>query len=285
MESNKLFKLVEDRLKNITPEYKIETEIILNKLFNLNKIDFIIPKNIDYKAKEPFLDEIIIRREKREPLQYIFNEQNFMGYNFYINENVLIPRSDTEILVEKAIELIKSFNEENNIKILDLGTGSGCITISLANEFENIDFFALDISEKALEVTNKNIKKLARYNNINLIQSDKFNYFKDKNIKFNLIISNPPYIPKRDFFNLEPEVKNYEPTLALVGDENNGTYFYEYIALEAPNYLKNNSYILCEIGINQKELINNIFNKYKKVEFFNDYNNIPRVILANYIKK
>lgn len=285
MESNKLFKLVEDRLKNITPEYKIETEIILNKLFNLNKIDFIIPKNIDYKAKEPFLDEIIIRREKREPLQYIFNEQNFMGYNFYINEHVLIPRSDTEILVEKAMELIKSFNEENNIKILDLGTGSGCITISLANEFENIDFFALDISEKALEVTNKNIKKLARYNNINLIQSDKFNYFKDKNIKFNLIISNPPYIPKRDFFNLEPEVKNYEPTLALVGDENNGTYFYEYIALEAPNYLKNNSCILCEIGINQKELINNIFNKYKKVEFFNDYNNIPRVILANYIKK
>ena len=199
------------------------------------------------------LEDGIKRLNNGEPVQYIVGNVDFYGYKINVNKNVLIPRFETEELVFKTINLIKKiFNE--NIKILDIGTGSGCISIALKKEIPGLDITAVDISEDALVVAKNN----ALENNceINFIKSDLFNNIDDK---YDLIISNPPYISYDE--QIIDIVKKNEPHLALYA-KNNGLYFYEEIIKNSSNYLNDKNIIAFEIGYLQANEIKKMAHKY-----------------------
>lgn len=207
------------------------------------------------------------------PIQYITNKQEFMKMNFYVDENVLIPQPDTEILVE---EVIKKFNNKSNLKILDLCTGSGAIAISLAKYIKNAEVIASDISEEALKIASKNAIK----NNVK-ISLVKSNMFENIFQTFDIIVSNPPYIDKKTLKMLPADVK-CEPEIALDGGED-GLDFYRIIAENAHRYLQKGGYIFLEIGFNQKNDVINILekqNKFKNIKCVKDFANNDRVIIA-----
>lgn len=198
------------------------------------------------------INDAIKRLEKGEPVQYIVGNVDFYGYKFYVNKDVLIPRFETEELVEKTTTYIKKYYNKK-INILDIGTGSGCIAITLKHKIDaNVD--AVDISEKALEVAKKNA--LENKVDINFIHS---NIFENVKNKYDLIISNPPYISYSE--EIMDIVKNNEPKEALYAS-NDGLYFYEEILKNANKYLKNNGMIAFEIGYKQADKIIEIAKKY-----------------------
>ena len=199
------------------------------------------------------LEDGIKRLNNGEPVQYIVGNVDFYGYKINVNKNVLIPRFETEELVFKTINLIKK-NLNKNIKVLDIGTGSGCISIALKKEIPGLDITAVDISEDALVVAKNN----ALENNceINFIKSDLFNNIDDK---YDLIISNPPYISYDE--QIMDIVKKNEPHLALYA-KNNGLYFYEEIIKNSSNYLNDKNIIVFEIGYLQANEIKKMSHKY-----------------------
>ena len=199
------------------------------------------------------LSKAIKRLEQGEPVQYIVGDVNFYGNIIKVNNNVLIPRPETEELVEKTSVLIKELFSDN-INILDIGTGSGCISIALKKIFPNSIVEGIDISEEALEIAKDNAKE----NNvdINFYQSD---IFSNINNKYDCIISNPPYLKEGDY--IMDIVKNNEPHLALYAEEK-GLYFYKIILKEANKYLRERFIIALEIGENQKEDILKIAEQY-----------------------
>lgn len=280
MKANELYKNVSDFLSSITDEKSQETEIILKDLFNLNKKDFILESIIDFdNSKKLVLDAVLEKRKQRIPLQYILEKQSFRSYEFFVDNRVLIPRPETEILVDLIIEKVKEINLQKPC-ILDLGTGSGCIAISLAKEISDADVYALDISEQALEVAKINSDKILQKNEIKFLNSDKLEIFKNQDIRFDIIVSNPPYIPYHDYVSLDLEVKNNEPFLALVDKDSDGLSFYRYLAEMGKNYLTTNGYIFCELGINQAKEISEIFKDFSEVKIFDDYSGIQRHFYA-----
>ena len=207
-----------------------------------------------YIHPEDNLDEAIKRLEAGEPVQYIVGDVDFYGNIIKVNKNVLIPRRETEELVEKTIEYIKKLFPNQNISMLDIGTGSGCIPITLKKHFPNSNISAVDISEDALKVAVDN--SLSNNVNINFIQS---NIFEKVSGKYHCIISNPPYIKEDE--EIMDIVKNNEPHLALYAP-NEGLYFYEEILKEANKYLEDKFIIAFEIGETQGEDILAIAGKY-----------------------
>ena len=212
------------------------------------------------KNQEEKYQENIEKLIKGIPLQHITHSQEFMKMDFYVNEDVLIPRPDTEILVEEVIKITKRLNRPN---VLDLCTGSGAIAVSVAKYAPNAQVYASDISSKALDVDKKNAK--LNKVKINFIES---NLFKNMpKIKFDIIVSNPPYIRKYDIPNLDKEVQN-EPVIALDGGID-GLKYYREIAHDAFDYLKYNGYLCLEIGYDQKEDVIDIIENEKK--YINTY--------------
>ena len=216
----------------------------------------------------------VLKRSKREPVAYITGFAGFMGFEFKVNKNVLIPRPETEILVETVLKLSE---KENKNLVLDLCTGSGCIAVSLAKlgKFRNVT--ASDISFSALEIAQEN----AQINNaldINFIESDIFDKIGDKN--FDMIVSNPPYISDEEYNTLEPELK-YEPKIALTARDG-GLFFYGEIACQAVKYLKNDGFILLELNAYKADEVGRIFsdNGYKNIEITKDYAGLPRILKA-----
>lgn len=197
------------------------------------------------------LEEGLDKLKKGEPVQYIVGNVDFYDVNLLVNKDVLIPRFETETLVEKTINYAKNLNTP--LDILDIGTGSGAIAITLAKHL-NSNVLATDISEKALEIAQKNAKR----NNVKISfkQSNLFHHIKGK---FDIIISNPPYIAKDEI--IDPLVKNNEPPLALYAD-NNGLYFYQNILQNINPYLKEKSLIAFEIGMTQSKAITEIAKTY-----------------------
>jgi len=240
-------------------------------------VEFVSKKSFETASLHPLTDvqmlrcrEIAQKRATHYPLQYIFGEWDFMGLSFKVNENVLIPRADTEVSVEKALELI---NE--NSKVLDLCCGSGCIGISLA-KFASANVTCLDISEKAVEITKENAKLNGV--DVDVVCADGLEYHKNIN-NLDLLISNPPYLTKEDMEGLQAEVK-YEPALALYGGDD-GLKFYREISAKYYNSLKNGGYIIFEIGATQGEAVSNMLKeKYKEIEIINDYAGLNRVVVA-----
>lgn len=261
-----LRKIGKDKLNsNKIDDANIKTDILLQYVFGLNKTELIINCNEEVEEEKKniflkFIEEII----EGNPVQYITHEQEFMNLKFYVDENVLIPQPDTEILVEEVLKCISEIKDKEKIEILDMCTGSGAIAISIKKHTEhlnkNIDVYALDISEKALEIAKKNA--INNNVNINFILSDMFSKLKQKD--FDIIVSNPPYIETEIIIGLSKEVQN-EPHLALDGGKD-GLDFYRVIAKEGYTYLNEKGCILLEIGYNQKEKVMELFEKNKKYD-------------------
>lgn len=265
---------------------------LLEYVTGVSKSDFFFKKSdeISDSCYERYI-ELIERRSKRVPLQHITNRQNFFGYDFYVDSNVLIPRQDTEVLIEKILEVIEAnFNVEisSDISILDMCTGSGCIAITVYKELIkrgfNIDATAVDLSKDALAVTEKNVENLvgikALNNTFHIIESDMFSNI-NNNRSYDIIVSNPPYIPTRDIEKLEPEVRDYDPIMALDGDTD-GLRFYRRIIEESSNYLNNNGFIAFEIGYNQGDDVKSLLEEkgYKDIHIYKDLGGLDRVIIG-----
>ena len=263
-----------DKLKNID-NYR---NICINMLAEILAKDNVYIRvhyldNVDERSVERFKNNIQNFLEGI-PIQYINNKAYFMGLEFYVDENVLIPRFETEILVEEMIKIIK---KDSLLKILDLCTGSGAIAISLKKYLNNIEIMASDISDKALMVAKKNASKIGV--DVKFIESDLFNNI---NGKFDLIVSNPPYIKKSVIPSLDKQVRN-EPILALDGGKD-GLDFYRKISYEAKKFLNNNGYLCFEIGYDQRKDVEDILlqNGYINIYSKKDYGGNDRIIICKY---
>ena len=264
--------LKQNNIENST----LKAKILLANILNVKKEYLLIHSEEEIKQEDKIKYENCIKELiKGKPLQYITNKQEFMGLDFYVDENVLIPQPDTEILVEKAIEIAETTQKN---KILDMCTGSGCIAISLAKKINNAQIIAVDISNNALNVANKNAINNNVENKIKFINSDMFNNIEEK---FDIIVSNPPYIETETINKLEIEVQN-EPHLALDGGID-GLKFYKIIANNAFEYLNENGYLLLEIGYNQQNSVTQLLQdigKYKNIETVKDLGGNYRVVIA-----
>lgn len=259
--------------------YSIEARVLIKYILNKNEINIIANENIELSNEnKKQLLESIEKIKKGYPLQYITHYQEFMGIKFEVNENVLIPQPDTEVLVEKTIKIVqKCYPKEDNrnIKILDLCTGSGAIAISLKKYLPSVQVFASDISKKALEIAKTNAKK--NDVQIKLIES---NMFENINEKFDIVVSNPPYIKTDEITKLSNQVQN-EPRLALDGGKD-GLDFYRIIQKNIKNYLYENGILLMEIGYDQGQAVASMFKNSKLVK---DYAGKDRVIMWNLIRE
>ena len=218
------------------------------------------------------------RLKDEEPIQYILNKQEFMGFEFYVDENVLIPQPDTEILVEEVVDISKKINNNSNeLRVLDMCTGSGAIAISLSKLIENASVSASDISDGALNVAKENAIKNSV--NIEFYKSDLFNDI-SKNVKFDIIVSNPPYIQTEVIKGLSKEVQS-EPFIALDGGED-GLVFYREIIKNAKDYIIEDGYLALEIGYDQKESVTNLLreNGYKNIYSKTDLAGNDRVVVG-----
>ena len=271
-----LKKEINNLKENNIEDSTLKAKILLANILKVKKEYLLIHSEEEVKQEDKIKYENCIKELiKGKPLQYITNNQEFMGLNFYVDENVLIPQPDTEILVEKAIEIAETTQKN---KILDMCTGSGCIAISLAKKINNAQITAVDISNSALNVANKNVINNNVENKIIFINSDMFNNIEEK---FDIIVSNPPYIETETINKLEIEVQN-EPHVALDGGID-GLKFYKIIANNAFEYLNENGYLLLEIGYNQQESVTQLLQdtgKYKNIETIKDLGGNYRVVIA-----
>ena len=234
-------------LEKISDTPRLDVELFLQKA--LGGVDRIyIHLNLNKELTTEQYDEFIKYINDRvngRPVAYIVGNREFMGLDFFVKEGVLIPRPDTETLVEEIIELCK--NKSEQINILDIGTGSGSITVSLAKYIENSKVMSFDISDIPLEVGKINAINNEVDNKIEFVKSDVFSAIKDTEKQFDVIVSNPPYIPKKDIETLHTQVKDYEPYNALEGGED-GLDFYRQITKESIDYLKQGGILAYEVG-------------------------------------
>ena len=268
-------------LEIISDTPRLDVEIFLQKA--LGDVDRIyIHLNLNKELTKEQYDEFlgyINDRINGKPVAYIVGNREFMGLDFFVKEGVLIPRPDTETLVEEIIQLCKNKNEE--INIVDIGTGSGAITVSLAKYIKNSKITSLDISDIPLEVGKINAVNNGVDNRIEFLKSDVFTAIKNTEKKFDIIVSNPPYIPKKDIETLHTQVKDYEPYNALEGGED-GLDFYRQITEESVQYLKQGGILAYEVGHDQSEDVSKIMKHhgYDKIYTKKDIQGIDRVVIG-----
>lgn len=255
--------------------------ILMSEAFNISRTDYFMKSGDECtdNARTELFDSMIERRVRREPLQYITGHAYFMGYEFRVTPDVLIPRFDTEILVEKSLEYAS-----DGMKVLDMCTGSGCIAVSYALQcrergYDNVEVNAVDISSAALSVAADNAMRAGV--DINYIRSDMFTGVSGI---YDMILSNPPYIPTRDIEELEPEVRTSEPVGALDGHED-GLFFYRILAAESPSHLKAGGRLIMEIGYNQADDVCSLLeqNKFADIEVIKDLAGHDRVVCGRRI--
>lgn len=258
-------------------EPKMKARLLMQYVLNKPR-EYLVIYDKKELAKQENADyvENINKLIKGIPLQHITHQQEFMKMNFYVDNNVLIPRADTEILVEEVIKIAQKINAK---KILDMCTGSGAIAVSLAKYLPQTQITAVDISEKALKIAKKNAKTNKVENQITFVLSNLFENLQKE--KYDIIVSNPPYIKKEELKTLDKEVKK-EPILALDGGLD-GLNFYRAIIKQNDDYLKFGGYLCFEIGYNQKEDVVNLINKedmyidvYSKKDLFEN----DRIVVA-----
>jgi release factor glutamine methyltransferase len=267
------------------PNYHHETLLIISFVTGIPHLELNLHHNKMLSSKQnDEIESILQRRIKREPLQYIFGVSNFYGLSFKLSPAVLIPRPETELLVERIIQDC-SFLEEKELtkpkKLLDIGTGSGCIAITLAKYLPKWKIDASDISLEALKVAKGN----ASLNGVSIEfhHSDLFANIPAlelKGAKYDVIVSNPPYIPEGEYVALQPEITLYEPKIALVA-ENKGVFFYEQILMKGKEFLNDEGKVYFEIGATQSDDIIRIAeqNGYRVVDILRDYQDFVRVLV------
>lgn len=263
----------------------IDAWLLLQYVTGINRMMYLMEPDKSVSNEDTLAyHEVIARRATHYPLQYITHTQEFMGLDFYVDERVLIPRQDTEVLVEMALEFLK-----DGMTVLDMCTGSGCILISLASNRRLTSGLGVDLSEGALEVAQKNARANG-FDQLQWIQSSLFEAFendldKSDKLQVDVIVSNPPYIESEVIPTLMPEVRAHEPMMALDGFED-GLYFYREITANAPAYLKNKGYLLFEIGYNQGEAVADLMRMtgFVNIQIKKDLAGLDRVVYGQWIE-
>ena len=264
-------------LEKISDTPRLDVELTLQKILDVDRIYIHInlDKELEDKDYEKFI-ELINQRLNGRPVAYIVENREFMGLDFFVKEGVLIPRPDTEVLVEEIIDICK---EKESVNILDIGTGSGAITVSLAKYIKKSKIISVDINDIPLEVGKINAINNKVDEKIQFIKSDLFKNI-DKSMKFDVIVSNPPYIPKKEIETLHKQVKDYEPYQALYGGED-GLDFYREITLKSIEYLKEGGILAYEVGHDQANDVCDIMsNYYGKIYTKKDIQCIDRVVIG-----
>ena len=253
---------------------ELDARLILKEILSFDDKELIINEN--FNIPERFIKEIFAigeRRLKGEPISKIFKKRDFYKSTFIISNDVLDPRPETELIVEIANNFIKK-NEVKNI--LDLGTGSGCILLSVLKENKMINGLGIDLSKEAINIAQKNSKKLRLDKQSNFLIS---NWMEAINFKYDIVVSNPPYIASKEIEKLSKEVKNFDPFLSLDGGED-GLNCYRVIVEDLKRVINKNAIIIIEIGYNQSNSVEEIFknNDFKLLKKYNDINGLDRVL-------
>ena len=254
--------------------YEFDARQLLFFVFSIDANQYLLNQSMPFGEEEEkkvnSYFEAIQKRSEKIPLQYITGEQNFCGLDFYVNENVLIPRLDTEVLVEKILEY-----EEPGQRVMDMCTGSGCIAITL-QKLGGFQVMAVDISEEALTLARKNAQR--NQAQVTFFQSNMFEQLSNTS-KVEVIVSNPPYIESKVVDELDDEVKKYEPRLALDGMED-GLHFYRILAREGKRFLNEGGRLYVEIGFDQAEAVKEIFGAqgFLDIQVYKDLAGLDRVV-------
>ena len=265
-----LTKNYQDLLNHNIQTAKIDTEVILADVLKISRVNLITKQNtVLNQGQEDLFAKFIKRRKQQEPVAYILNKKEFWNENYYVDKRVLIPRPETEILIEMLLKKVK--DKSKVFQILDLGCGSGCLLISCLKEFNKSLGLGIDISSLALEVAKKNIQTHKINSRAKLLKLDLFKL--DIKKKFDFILSNPPYLTSSEYRNLSKDVKDYEPKQALVGGFD-GILYYKKIISFSKSSLKKNGFLALEIGDGQykeiKKLLTNhsfrILDKYQLID-------------------
>ena len=275
--SNDIIDEAADYLSTITDSPKLESEILLADILKKDRLDFYKRNlSIDHLAYKKYRS-LLSERQKGKPLAYLTGKKEFWSLSLEVNEAVLIPRPETELLVEKCLSFIQKINNPN---VLELGTGSGAISIALAKESPLIRFTAIDISTKALEIAKKN----AVDNHVNNILFNISDWFSEINEKFNIIVSNPPYVDKDELTKDELDNLYYEPDIALYSKDS-GQSAIKHIIRNSHGYLRKNGLLLLEHAYNQKDFCQNELkqNDYAEIKTYDDLNHLPRVTIGRKI--
>lgn len=258
-----------------------ETELLFTEILSCNRSQLYLERKRKLSLEDSArIAGVLRRRIFGEPIQYILGKTEFMGLEFKVSPAVLIPRPDTEELVETVLR----YGRGGELEILDVGTGSGCIAVSLAKLLPFVKICAVDISLAALEIAKQNAQLHGILNRINFLNCDLFPPLEQYGIKYDIIISNPPYIKTKIIQTLEVEVQR-EPREALDGGED-GQDFYRRIIRESPAYLRRSGLLILEIGFGQKEELEKIFSAekiFEVKEVIKDYNGIDRVVVSQII--
>ena len=257
-------------------EAKVEVRLLIEHFAGYSLVDILMGKKLTEDKLKIVEEKAKLRAKTHEPIQYIIGLADFMGEKFLVNKDVLIPRDETELLVRKAIEIIK----ENNFKmVLDMCTGSGCIACMIA-KLTNSQAMGVDISTEAIHTAFKNMEKFGLYNRAIFRKSDFYSKIREDE-KFDLIVSNPPYIPPKEKETIQEEV-SYEPDLALYTTDEKGLAFYEKIIKDAPKFLNKGGYLMFELGIGQSTSVAQLMKKagFENIKVLKDLANIDRVILG-----
>ena len=280
MNTLKLLNLGSDKLKQkqiVT--YRLDSEILLSKVLKKKREDLLI--NLNQKINPSQItkyNKFIIRRSNNEPIAYILKEKEFWSKNFYVSKDTLIPRPETELMVEKLVKIYK----DKSISILDIGTGSGCILISLLSELRHSRGTGIDISKNAILIAKRNADRHGMHINLKFLNkslSDNFNQ------KFDLIVSNPPYIMRKDIKNLNDDIKKYEPIIALDGG-NDGLDLIKKVIYKTREILKINGMLALEVGNEQCKKVSKILikNNFKIEHTIKDYKNNIRCLFSRFLK-
>jgi release factor glutamine methyltransferase len=262
------------------PDAAKDVELLLCEILKCKKMDlYMNSRNTIPQEQIDAFNSYIARRLKREPVAYILGKKGFLDYEVLVDRNVLIPRPETELLVETCFDMIKK--DVKGYEILDLCTGSGVIAVGVARKYPFVKMTASDISKKALQTAKKNAEKYKVANNIKFLQSDLFRGL-DKEKKFHLIISNPPYVAREEMKSLMDDVRLFEPKEALDGGKE-GLKFYREIIKRAPYYLNTGGFLALEAGYNQAGMLKTMFmesGKFDIIKTVRDYAMIDRIIIV-----
>tara|TARA_B100000963_G_scaffold358632_1_gene383741 strand:- start:1840 stop:2682 length:843 start_codon:yes stop_codon:yes gene_type:complete len=241
--------------KNGIKSYKLDSEILISQIFQKNRSEIILDSNAKLSSKKFSLyNNLIEQRSKSKPIAYLIGKKEFWKYEFEVTKDVLIPRPDTEVVVEQILKLTKN---KSRLKILDIGIGSGCILLSILKERKSFYGTGIDICKKTLNICKINIKKLDLIDRVRLFKSDvdNFNYG-----KYDLIVSNPPYIKKFDLKYLDKDIYNYEPKSALDGGLD-GLYKIKKVVYNSTKFIKKNGILILEIAFDQTDKVKLILKK------------------------
>ncbi len=276
---NTLRKGVSILKKNNIPNPYLDSEILLSESINKDKKYLILnPKEVLEYAQLNNFNSLIKRRKRGEPIAYLINKKEFWKNEFYVNKDVLIPRPDTELIIE---QVLKIYSKDVKLQVLDIGIGSGCILLSILKERINFYGTGIDISKKSVNVSKFNAKKLKLNNRVKFYNSDVDNF---KIGKYDLIVSNPPYIELSSLRYLEKNVVNYEPKLALSGGIDGFSEIRKVIN-KAKNLIKKKGKLVLEIGFNQRDKVKKILQKegFYVNKALRDYGNNDRCIISTKI--